>query len=238
MSKPIFNEPILSVLMYHSVSNNGWEFSTTPDDFEKQIKYLLENNYSFMTPEDIPDFLNKSKLLKKNSVLITFDDGYNDFYENALPILKKFNVPAALFVHTNRLSNNLGNDYELMDWQTLSGLGEYNIGVYSHSHTHPILREMDADKLREDLNQAEDLLNRYIKTDKFIAYPGGKYSGDVMNLLFGLGYKAAFTISRGLVNPGDNHLEIKRNGVQKNTSFLEFKVRTTRANSWYEFLRS
>jgi len=78
------------ILMYHKLKKN---------EFEKQIKYLV-SFYNIISLEEFLDFLEKNKPFKKNTVVITFDDGYLNNYNEVLPILKKFNLPATLFITT------------------------------------------------------------------------------------------------------------------------------------------
>lgn len=102
----------ISIFCYHKVSNlNENLFKGTPDEdltintkiFEKQIKYLVEN-FKVISAKDLND-IEKIKSLKEKKVVITFDDGYLDNLENALPILRKYNTSATIFITTNFIDN-------------------------------------------------------------------------------------------------------------------------------------
>ncbi len=79
--------------------------SASPEGFEKQIKYLLEN-YNVISFDTFMESVKREKTLPKNSAIITFDDGYQDNYLNAYPILKKYNVPATIFLATNHIDSS------------------------------------------------------------------------------------------------------------------------------------
>lgn len=92
----------VNVLLYHRVcemKNDIWNIAVTPDEFEKQMLYI-KNNYKILKFED--DWSN----VKDKAVVITFDDGYLDNYLYAVPILKKYNIPATIFVSTDNIGTN------------------------------------------------------------------------------------------------------------------------------------
>jgi peptidoglycan/xylan/chitin deacetylase (PgdA/CDA1 family) len=96
-----------AILMYHRVSPDGINCLTSsisPDLFEKQIEYLLEN-FQVISLDNLADLVANRKLWKK-MVVITFDDGYKDNFKFAYPILKKYKIPATFFVTTGYINNN------------------------------------------------------------------------------------------------------------------------------------
>ena len=108
----------LPVLMYHRVIDNKNEIGfydtyVTKENFEKQMKYLSENNYISLTFKDIQNGEYKKRFDKnKKYVIITFDDGYKDNLKNALPILKKYNMKIVLFLITSESYNKWDTDVE------------------------------------------------------------------------------------------------------------------------------
>ena len=90
--------------MYHMISNhkrnakfNG--LRVTPLNFEKQMQYLIDNNWTFFTMSELVE---KKATLPSKSIAITFDDGYEDNFTNAFPILKKYNAKATIYIVVNR----------------------------------------------------------------------------------------------------------------------------------------
>lgn len=92
------------ILMYHMISNHikGAKFNSlrvSPSMFEKQIAYLSSNGWSFYTMSEIAQ---KKETLPNKSIAITFDDGYEDNFTNALPILEKYNAKATIYLVVDR----------------------------------------------------------------------------------------------------------------------------------------
>ena len=121
----------ISVFCYHKVTNlKKEELLGTPDEdlavnikiFENQIKYLV-NNFKVIDPYELTD-IEKIKSTKEKKVLITFDDGYLDNLENALPILKKYKVNAIIFITTNFIGNNEAPWWELL-WDILQNSDDF-----------------------------------------------------------------------------------------------------------------
>ncbi|MFC1966413.1 polysaccharide deacetylase family protein [Chloroflexota bacterium] len=102
----------VAIIVYHRVlqGQEGSSFDggipwPTPEVFEKQIRYLREK-YNIISFEDFMQYIQKGKELPKNSVIITFDDGYKDNYANAYPILKRYSIPATIFLATGYIGSS------------------------------------------------------------------------------------------------------------------------------------
>lgn len=224
------------VLMYHSVGSSGWEFSVTPEMFDRQLAYLRKNGFKFLTAEELHETIAGMNALPGRSVLLTFDDGYRDFMTEALPILNKYKAPAVLFVHTNRSSERLRNELPLLNWMELKVLAEdFEIG--SHSHSHPDLKALSPDELDGEFDKSEQVFVQELgyKPD-ILSYPGGRFNMNIAEGLRRRGYKLAFTINPGSVRKNSERLALPRFGLSLDTSFAEFKARVAGAGDWYEYL--
>src|SRR3989344_6080806 len=89
-----------SILMYHSVGFNNKFSTVTPRNFDRQLQFLKKHKYTLVTLSEIIRRKENNESLK-NCVAITFDDGYQDFYTNVFPLLKKYSIPATVFVVTD-----------------------------------------------------------------------------------------------------------------------------------------
>ncbi len=214
-----YKEKGLAVLMYHSVGNKKGPLVVTPENFVKQLKYLKSKSYH-------------------GKFLITFDDGYRDFMTTVWPILKKYDIPAMLFVHTNRSSENLGNDFSLLDWPQIQELKNSGVAIGNHSHQHLDMKQLSQEELEQEIKISEEIFRQELgQVPKTFAYPGGKYNRQVAEFLRQRGYQKAFTIDEGLAMPGDDPLKIKRIGISGNMGMFEFKIMLTRAFNWYQVVR-
>jgi peptidoglycan/xylan/chitin deacetylase (PgdA/CDA1 family) len=228
-------QPVIVALMYHSVSNALWKFAVSPEVFERQIVYLKSQDFQAITPDDLYEWQNSRRTLSKKSVLITFDDGYKDL-THAASILHKHNMSATLFCHTNR-SQELGNELPLLTWDEIKKLKESGIQIQDHSFSHPNLKDLNAEELSAEISHSKHLFQEHLSSQpSYFAYPGGKFNQQAIDLLKKSGYKGAYTIDRGLINKQDSPFRIKRFGVTRDTSWLEFKARLTPVNNWYEYI--
>ncbi|MTI71996.1 MAG: polysaccharide deacetylase family protein [Firmicutes bacterium] len=216
------------VLMYHHlVKKNDNKFKKDPcvinnKDFEKQMKYLYENDFNTITLKELEMFIKGEMDLPFKSILITFDDGYESSFLYAYPILRKFSFKAVNFIITNKISNEKGIKYLNKEkLNKMSDVFEYG------SHTHNLHREDKNNRsflitkprkeLIKDLRLSMSILNT-----KYFAYPFGDYEEDTINLLKEVGFVMAFTVTGGNVKLKDDMFKLKRNHVGPNTTIDEF----------------
>lgn len=130
-----------------------------------------------------------------NPVVLTFDDGYKDFYTNAFPILKKYKFKSTIFIITDKVGQN-----GYMTWEDLSELSESGlVEIGSHSISHPDLSKTSESLQKEQLlkSKSEIETNLGIEVVSF-CYPSGKYNETTLRLLPITGYKYAVTTRAGL----------------------------------------
>lgn len=178
----------LSVLYYHRVSDicrDGMTISV--GDFEKQIRYL-KKHYAIWTALDLKRCMqNSGQIHGSHNVLITFDDGYEDNYINALPILQKHGCSAIFFVSTGLIDTDLafGHDKDLlprlrfqnMTWDQLEKIAAAGITIGVHSHTHADLGKLPFDLAREEIDKSIDcFVQHFEKQPEFMSFPFGKRS--------------------------------------------------------------
>ncbi len=192
----IINKREIPVLNYHEIDNaNHISLALSTDEFNAQMKYLKDNGYNTITPDQLLDYLQYGKPLPENSVLITFDDGYQDNYTNAYPILKKYNLNATIFLISHYIG--LTNYLTWPEITTMKNNG--NITFEGHTYSHPFLSKItDDNKLRQQLLDSKiDLENHLGYKIKYLAYPYGDYNQHVISLVKQYGYRAAFTVKLG-----------------------------------------
>ncbi|KZD30747.1 Polysaccharide deacetylase [Bacillus cereus] len=230
-------EQKVPVLLYHHLltekekdshpafKNKGTTLSV--EQFEKQIKYLADNNYHTITLKDLEEFTKGKKSLPKKSILITFDDASKSNYVYAYPILKKYKMHAASFVVTSRLSDK----EEKFDSKTVQSLSKSEINKMQDvfefgSHTNAlhkleegkaaILSKKGAE-IKQDISESQKIL----KTS-YLSYPFGKYNENAIKALKECKFHMAFTNSRGYVNQESNMLKVSRFAISPETDIKEF----------------
>lgn len=188
----------IPVLCYHRIGNQPYDLAISAPRFEADLNLLAAQGYSTITLEQFRKYMREERVdLPERPVLITFDDGYDDNYEKAFPILRAYNMTAAFFI----ISGYIG----LPDRMTMSQIYEMqNRGMSFGSHTvnhFPLaeLSELDvARELRESKQALEEILDIPIDS---IAYPKGSYDTRTIRIAEQLGYREAFTTRYG----GANH---------------------------------
>ena len=218
------NGPKIIVLNYHKVDNMHISLSVRPEDFERQMKYLVEHNFHAITPQEMYAALVEGAELPENPVLITFDDGYLDNYTNAYPILKKYGLKATMFVITGFMDRGQPGYFTWGQAAEMEASGLINIE--SHTVTHSSLTALSEEQLQREIKLSKaDIERRLGKQVEFLAYPTGTYNLHIAALVKEAGYKGAFTVKYGNVDHASNLFALERVPIfhTENThrSFLE-----------------
>ena len=234
----IFKPKRVYVLMYHSISNSSWKHSITPEVFEQQIVYLVKN-YNIISCHDVVDYLEGKKKITQRAVAITFDDGYKDVYTNALPILKKYNIPATLFIPSDFSVSTSSEHIQRLQETDIKDLAkEPLIAIESHGHSHHHLTSLSAEEVKQETRISMDSLQKITGTSpSLFAYPYGSRSKMVENSVQAAGYRAAFAITEGSVRKKDERYAIRRVQVDKTIPFSLFKLRLTAAIDVLQLLK-
>jgi len=186
-------------LMYHHIQSleaakqkNQTGLTVRTADFRIQMQYLIDKGYAVISMQDLLNFFEQGIKPSPKSVLLTFDDGYSDFYTDAYSILREFNYPATVFIPTG-LMNNVGYLY----WSQISEMAAGRILFANHTWSHKNVKTKE-DVLKTEISTADVQLNeKGLNVPKVFAYPYGLESGAAISFLQGLNYKLAFTTKSG-----------------------------------------
>jgi peptidoglycan/xylan/chitin deacetylase (PgdA/CDA1 family) len=192
----------LPILVYHHIrqSSAGDSYAlrrmtVTPEIFERQMKHLQDNGYHVVPFASLEDFLAEGKGLPAKPVIITFDDGWEDQYTVAFPILEKYSYPAAFFVVTNYLG-----DRGFLSLDQLRAMANAGMRIGSHSRSHPYLgRIRDPNVLRDEIFESKKILEAELSVPiTEFAYPYGSYSAAAVEMVKFARYKAARACNFGV----------------------------------------
>jgi len=196
------------ILMYHYIrvapvgDTLGQNLSVTPINFASQMKWLKENNYATLNLADLADLNKKaiSKIIydKKKPIIITFDDGYEDAYTSAWPILKENDFNGTFFIIRNFVGRS-----EYMNQNQINVLSNAGMEIGSHTLSHPSLEKLSTADQRTQIFDSKN-------TAKTFCYPSGKYNDISIVLLKEAGYLAAVTTQPGIANQDSNLFELPR----------------------------
>lgn len=216
------------VLMYHRIDNLtdkekrsplARDLTVSPDDFEAQIKLLVENDFTILTVADVQAaMLNKTELPER-AVAITMDDGYRDNFEQAFPILKKYKVPATIFL--------VGNTVEgprHLSWANIAEMRTAGVRYGSHTMSHSDLPTLADVALDQELVGSKKFFEAKLgESIETLAYPAGRFDDRVVDHVRRAGYLTAWDKGGGPVMPGDDPFRLPRVRVNGGTSLKDFK---------------
>ena len=223
----------VAVLMYHGVGDEPWEVSVSSQTLKRQLDMLRRSGFQFISLAVFERILRGELAMPRRSVLITFDDAYQSVADNAVTELRARNIRPVLYVHTSRAQEPLGNTYTLMSWQAIREGAKF-MDVGSHSHAHPVLKELSDAELGDDIQKSIAVCHEEVGiTPTTFAYPGGKFSERVIAALRRHGFTTAFTINQGLVRRGDNPFQLRRIGITSHTTNLELYAHAVGVGEWY-----
>lgn len=210
----------IPILYYHSVSPSADnEVIITPEVLKSELQYLKDEGYTTLTLSEANDYLLNNSPIPSKSIVITFDDGYMDNYDNAFPILKELEMTATIFCITSKLD---GSYY--LSPSAIKEMSDYGIDIQSHTITHPKLDSLTYDEQLIELKESKKTLESITgKPVTSIAYPFGNFNDDTIKAAKIAGYSLGFTTNRGLADRNDNALKIDRIYVSSNYDLKTFK---------------
>lgn len=209
-----YDDPVqIPILMYHAVhvmdpsEASNANLIVDPDLFEAQIKSLAKAGYYFLTPEEAYKALTENALPAKKVVWLTFDDGNEDFYTIAYPILKKYKAKATNNVITGFVKKgNAGN----LTVKQMKEMMTHGMSFQSHTVNHPDLSTTDKATQKVELSDSIDFLENKLNTKvNTIAYPSGRYNQTTLDLAKKT-YKLGLTTNEGLASAKDGLLSLNR----------------------------
>ena len=211
----------IPILVYHRFSEDcSSPLCVSRRLFEDQMRYLKENGFRVISPDELLDFLRYKQGLPRKSVLITMDDGYRSVYKIAYPILKKYGFTATLFIYTNFV----GVSKMAITWDQLKEMKADGFAIGSHSISHSDLTlhqdgETKTDwmaRVNKELSGSKKIIDKKLRQNTYIlAYPYGKYDEQSVKIARNAGYKIAMSVERG-GNPFFAHpLYLRRDQILK-----------------------
>ncbi len=193
-------------LMYHRFDENKYPSTNIRiNDFKTHLQIIEENNIKFINPKDFENELQKNKLQRK--ILLTIDDGFLSFYENAWPILKAKKIPFILFVSTREIGA-----FNYMTWDQIKEISKEDfVEIGNHSHTHEYLVDERDELIKEDIAKSISIFKKNLgKNSDFFSYPFGEYSNNFKSIIKSFGFKYAFGQHSGVMDETKDFYELPR----------------------------
>ena len=199
------------ILMYHHISprtafpdnpdpSEGWQFAHSPEGFERHLRELDRRGWRFLSLPDMVRIIRETGQEPSKAVAITFDDGWRDNYDHALPLLLKLGRTATFFLTTDHFHRGVEEAKKMSAAQVRDLVGA-GMTVGGHTRTHPDLTRIPEGQAQEEIEgckaDLEGLLGRPVTC---FAYTGGAFNRRVAELTRCAGYQAACSV----LGPADN----------------------------------
>ncbi len=243
----------IPILMYHQVTPAPLgifrKYSVLPDKFAAQMRWLSLAGYRSLTMEDLLRFRQDQgqghRPLPGRSVIITFDDGYEDCLKYAVPVLEKYHFTAIFYIPTALvgqsslwLKKEKGIDLPIFDWSAAQDLLSVGFEIGSHSVSHKKLAFLSIEECRQELTESKQVLEEKLGCPvHHLAYPYGSFNNQVKEIAAEAGYKSACTVEIGLSPLDEDLLALHRVPVLGQDYLFDFICRLTRARPLGELLQ-
>ena len=201
---------VVPILTYHHVgipSGIKWRLNTISEkSFDYQMSFMKRHGFNVISFDDLVEGIKKGHLFSRNTVVLQFDDGYEDNYQYAFPILKKYELPAIVFL----VSDKIGSP-GFLTWDEIKEMEQYNFMAGSHTRHHVYLPSADLSQAQDEIVGSKKVIEDHIgHTIHYFCYPSGGFTEDVKRIVKDAGYNAAVTTNRGKDRFNIDLYELKR----------------------------
>lgn len=226
------------VLCYHQIvteekyRERPTPYAVTTKQFREQMEFLAENNYYTILPDDLLAYVQGRKQLDfsggKKPIVLTFDDGNNDFVDHAQKVLDKHGYKGVLFIYPTYI---FAHKPRSLTWAQINAVRKAGHAIESHTMWHPMLSTMtDAEQKAQFADSKRNLDEKGGANVKHLAYPFGIYNSSSLKLLKEVGYESAHTTFHGGNQVGENPYLLRRYLIVKSDNDKIF-AQKTRARS-------
>ncbi len=238
-SGAVFSAPkvyVPPIIMYHSVNlevRAKDRLTVSVKAFERQMRFLKTHNYNVLSLESLADLIKEKKKIPPKTIAITFDDGYKDNYIYAFPILKKYNLPATVFVIINEVGRS-----DRLSWEEIKTMQDSRLITFG-SHClgpEPLVNIKSNRKLMVEIFDSKRILEESLgKKVNMFSYPGGMFDNKIRQLVIEAGYKLAVSTSPGKKFANDDLFALKRLRISATSDNLF--VFWIQISGYYNFIR-
>jgi peptidoglycan/xylan/chitin deacetylase (PgdA/CDA1 family) len=192
------------ILLYHSV---GQQFDdprwVSTQSFREQMHYLADHGYTVLSASEIEEVEEGRRPRPPRAIGLTFDDGFENFFVNAYPVLQELGFHATMFLITSRIGEDASSRVTFplasLVWPEILEMQEHGIEMGSHTVSHNAMRGMKRDEMEHEAVDSKRLLEaRLGRPVTVFAYPRGSFNATARDVVARAGYGSAFSVSSGL----------------------------------------
>lgn len=214
------------VLMYHEIADSTVTddpLAVAPQVFADQLDYLRDAGFTPVTAAALSSTLADGGQLPERPVAVTFDDGHEDFYTDALPLLKQRGFTGTLFMTTDWVGF-VGYGKRMMTWSQLADAVQDGAEIGAHTRSHPKLDQLTETQLRDELCVSKSLLEDNLGTAiTGVAYPFGYSSPQVRQIARNAGYTYGCSVGNAMTTSTMDSFALTRLTVKRTTTLDSFR---------------
>jgi peptidoglycan/xylan/chitin deacetylase (PgdA/CDA1 family) len=248
MSRLVRRRPGIPILMYHSVSHDTdtaahpyFRLVTTPAKFRDQMAWLHERGFQVIGLTRALDILAQGVEAESRWVVLTFDDGLQDFLLNAWPILAHYRFTASMFLPTGHIGNSRRSfkGRPCLTWNEVRELHQYGISFGAHTVSHPVLHRLPWREVAREITVSRSQIEQELQEDvTTFAYPSAfpqedrRFTSRLRAELQDNGFHGAVTTVIGRAQPGHDLFSLRRLPVNDCDDLNFFSCKLAGAYDW------
>jgi peptidoglycan/xylan/chitin deacetylase (PgdA/CDA1 family) len=230
------------ILMYHSIGHNDIFETVRPEAFLEQMTYFYKQGYNIVSLDKLLEYFFLGNIPKK-TIVLTFDDGCEDNFFNAFPILEKYKFSCTVFLATNfigkEIPNSAGIPLKALTWDQIKKMHNSRLVDFQpHTVNHVRLSQVSPQETEREILQSKEIIEKQLnKKCRFFACPHGNYNSHTKEILERNKFEANFVSGEGLVSSKDNLFYLTRISINSDTDITQFRAKLNFPLGVLNFLR-
>jgi peptidoglycan/xylan/chitin deacetylase (PgdA/CDA1 family) len=225
------------ILMYHSISDNSDILpNVKTENFSRQMQFLRDNRYNVISLDKLVKGKKNCVEFPRNTVVVTFDDGFRNNYVNAIPVLAKHDIPATVFVITDVIN---AGDKVYLSWDQVRLMFRSGVDFGSHTKKGKYLPPIESDtkELWSQIASSKEIIGNELGSNVlYFCYPSGGLTPKIINAVKKAGYEAACTTNRGTDRYNNDLYQLNRIKVTDNDAVKPFHFEA-KLSGYYNLFR-
>ena len=206
------------VLLYHSVHPDGGglmgRYTMTPPLFRSHLAWIADHGFETLTVSQYVGAIRGTVPLPARPLVVTFDDGYADFLDEAMPVLAEYRIRCTLYVTTRPVGETRRGTLAgrpMLTWPELRHLVTLGVEIGGHSHEHAQLDLLPPTKALDQVTACKRLLEDHLETEvRSFAYPHGYNNAATRRAVRRAGYSSACAVKNARSHPDDDPWALAR----------------------------
>lgn len=214
---------IAPIIMYHYVHYGAQakdKLVVTPETFQRQMRFLKERHYNVIPLEALAVLIKEKRKIPARTIAITIDDGHKDNYNHIFPVLKKYNLPATMFVIVNEIGRSQNDRLSWGEIKEMQDSGLISFGSHALG-PEPLVNIKSDEEIKRQVFESKKLLEEKLgKEVKIFSYPEGLFNAKIKKMVMEAKYLAAAATSPGISSPSGDIFALKRLRISQNAGNL------------------